>query len=64
MGFSVVTLRGSQWRPEVLDSGAIIMTGINPNNLLRSIGLELSGKGDSFLSEGYALNIFSHKVLK
>jgi len=44
MGFSVVTLRGSKWRPEVLESVAIIMTGINPDNLLRSIGLELSGK--------------------
>jgi UDP-N-acetylglucosamine 2-epimerase len=44
MGFSVVTLRGSKWRPEVLESVAIIMTGINPDNLLRSIGLKLSGK--------------------
>jgi UDP-N-acetylglucosamine 2-epimerase (non-hydrolysing) len=64
MGFSAVTLRGSMERPEALESGSISMTGINPDNLVRSIGLELSGKSDSFLSEGYASNNFSHKVLK
>ena len=64
MGFSAVTLRGSMERPEALESGSIIMTGINPDNLLRSIGLELSGESNSFLSEGYASSNFSHRVLK
>ena len=64
MGFSAVTLRGSMERPEALESGSIIMTGLDPENLVRSIGLELSAGRTQSIPEGYDHRDFSVKVLK
>jgi UDP-N-acetylglucosamine 2-epimerase (non-hydrolysing) len=64
MGFFAVTLRGSMERPEALESGSIILTGLEPDNLIRSIGLETSGNIESGLPEGYDSIDFSDKVLK
>ena len=64
MGFSAVTLRGSMERPEALESGSIIMTGLNPANLIRSITLESSVDRANVLPEGYASDDFSSRVLK
>jgi len=44
MGFSAVTLRDSMERPEALESGHIIMAGINPDNVVRSIGQSLPAR--------------------
>jgi UDP-N-acetylglucosamine 2-epimerase (non-hydrolysing) len=63
MGFSAVTLRASMERPEALESGSIILTGLDSDNLIRSIGLEESEK-ESSLPEGYESSNFSNKVLK
>jgi UDP-N-acetylglucosamine 2-epimerase (non-hydrolysing) len=64
MGFSAVTLRGSMERPEALETGSIIMTGLDPTNLIRSIALETSVDKASALPEGYGSNDFSLRVLK
>lgn len=37
LGFPAVTLRDSIERPEALDTGAIIMTGLNPENVIEGI---------------------------
>lgn len=37
LGFSAVTLRDSIERPEALDTGAIIMTGLDPKNVIEGI---------------------------
>ena len=42
LGYPAVTLRGSMERPEALESGSIMMTGLNPDNLLRCISLNMS----------------------
>jgi len=64
MGFSAVTLRGSMERPEALESGSMIMTGLDPQNLVRSIELDaLAGKED-VIPEGYDSPDFSRRVLK
>ena len=64
MGFSAVTLRDSMERPEALDAGAIILTGLDPDNLLRSISMETSLPKSHSVPEGYDSENFSSKVLK
>jgi len=64
MGFPAVTLRMSMERPEALESGSIILTGLEPDNLLQSIGLETSGNVVTGMPEGYESEDFSNKVLK
>jgi len=64
IGFSAVTLRESMERPEALETGSVIMTGLDPVNLIRSITLENSVDRASSLPEGYSSNDFSLRVLK
>ena len=64
MGFSAVTIRESMERPEALESGSIIMTGLEAENLVRSIILQISVPRASDLPEGYAFTDFSNRVLK
>jgi len=64
MSLPAVTLRTSMERPEALESGAIILTGLDPDNLIRSIGLETSGNIGSGLPECYESVDFSNKVIK
>jgi UDP-N-acetylglucosamine 2-epimerase (non-hydrolysing) len=64
MGFSAVTLRDSMERPEALEAGSIIMTGLNPENLVRSIEQELSLGRPMPSPEGYDSPTFSLKVLR
>lgn len=39
LGFPAVTLRDSIERPEALDTGSIIMTGLDPANVLEAVGV-------------------------
>ena len=64
MGFSAVTLRDSMERPEALGTGHIILTGLDPDSLIRSIELEESGHIMNHLPEGYDSFDFSNKVIK
>jgi UDP-N-acetylglucosamine 2-epimerase (non-hydrolysing) len=43
LGFPAVTLRDYIERPEAQDSGAIITTGIHPDNVLRAVAARLTG---------------------
>jgi len=63
-GFKAVSLRDSIERPESLSSGNIILTGLNPSNLVRSIELQGSGLTLGELPEGYDSFDFSTKVIK
>jgi UDP-N-acetylglucosamine 2-epimerase (non-hydrolysing) len=63
-GFKAVILRDSTERPEALESGSIVLTGLNPESLLQSISLELSLKNSHSAPEGYDSFEFSSKVLK
>ena len=64
MGFSAVTLRDSMERPEALEAGSIIMTGLNPGNLVQSLEQELSLDRPMPSPEGYESPAFSIKVLR
>ena len=63
LGFGAVSLRGSMERPEALESGSIMLTGLEPENLLRCIALELSLESASHTPEGYDSPEFSSRVL-
>jgi UDP-N-acetylglucosamine 2-epimerase (non-hydrolysing) len=39
LGFPAVTLRDSIERPEALDTGSIIMTGLDPDNVVEAVSL-------------------------
>ncbi len=45
LGFAAVTLRNSLERPEALDCGSIVLTGLDSDTLLTSIGLVTQEKG-------------------
>jgi len=64
LGFSAVILRNSMERPEALEAGAGILTGLDPDNLLRSISMETSLPKSHSIPEGYDSENFSSKVLK
>jgi UDP-N-acetylglucosamine 2-epimerase (non-hydrolysing) len=64
MNFHAVTLRESMERPEALETGSIIMTGLDPINLIRSITLQTSIGRVDVSPEGYESNDFSLRVLK
>ena len=44
LGFPAVTLRDAIERPEALDTGAILMTGLDPENVLEAMGLAMRGE--------------------
>jgi len=63
-GFSAVILRISMERPEALESGSIIMTGLRSESLVRSLVLETSSVRPTTVQEGYESLEFSSKVLR
>ena len=44
LGFPAVTLRESIERPEAVDAGAIVMTGLDPENLVQAIGIVVDSR--------------------
>jgi UDP-N-acetylglucosamine 2-epimerase (non-hydrolysing) len=63
MGFPAVSLRDSMERPESLDAGSIVLTGLDPTNLLNGIDVTLAGNQD-FKPSGYQVSNFSDVVIK
>jgi len=51
-------------RLEALESGTMIMTGLDPDNPLKSIEVELSSIKASSLPNGYGSSKFSQRVIK
>jgi UDP-N-acetylglucosamine 2-epimerase (non-hydrolysing) len=63
-GFSAVSLRDSIERPEALESGSMILTGVDPAILLQAIEIETTLGRATLLPEGYSTSAFSTRVLK
>jgi UDP-N-acetylglucosamine 2-epimerase (non-hydrolysing) len=63
-GFKAVSLRDSIERPEALESGSMMITGLDPMTLISSLELELSNTLTSRTPEGYQTADFSDRVLK
>jgi UDP-N-acetylglucosamine 2-epimerase (non-hydrolysing) len=64
LGFPAVSLRDSIERPESLDAGSMILTGLDPNNLVESIALQLETSSSEDLPRGYENGDFSSRVVK
>lgn len=70
LGFPAITIRDSMERPEALESGGIVMTGLKPANVISAIevvlqDLQIRGKDQQRdLPNGYEVNNFSTRVLK
>jgi UDP-N-acetyl-L-fucosamine synthase len=64
MGFPAVSIRDSIERPEALETGSIVLTGLNVENLIQSIDLVRSIAAVSVIPEGYEITDFSDRVLK
>lgn len=63
MRFRAVTLRNSMERPEALAAGTIVMSGLEPEGLLRSILHVLDREPPNVFPEGYEVADFSDRVL-
>lgn len=64
MGFRAVSLRDSIERPESIDSGSIMLTGLDPENLIRCVNLELETTTPLKSPAGYSDVDFSERVLR
>lgn len=65
LGFPAVTLRDSIERPEALDSGSIIMTGLNVEDVLRGVDIAMAdGPVLSSHPAGYEVPDTSNRVVR
>jgi len=63
-GFSAVSLRDSIERPEALDAGSIILTGLAAAYLIQSIECETALEAEASIPDGYQVSDFSSRVIK
>lgn len=65
LGFPAITLRDSIERPEALDSGSIIMTGLEKDDVVRGVGIAMhDGPVVSSHPAGYEVNDTSNRVVR
>ena len=63
--FPAVCIRDSIERPEALDSGSIILTGINEKNIINSIELTKNlNKNSNEIPADYSIGNTSERVVK
>ena len=62
-GFPAVTLRKSIERPEALESGAIILSDVEGNNILRAIDLAVASYGNTECPQDYQVENCSQRVV-
>ena len=65
LGFPAVTLRDSIERPEALDAGTIIMTGLDSCDVEQAVALAVDqGPVNSSMPAGYEINDTSNRVVR
>ena len=64
VGFPAVSLRDSIERPESLDAGTLILSGLRLTNLLDSISVVSSNASEPPIPESYTSTNFSERVLR
>lgn len=66
LGFPAVTLRDSIERPEALDAGSILMTGVDRSDVLDAVALAMSDstRAGASLPAGYEVTNTSHRVVR
>ena len=60
--FPAVTLRSSIERPEALDTGSIIMTGLSPDRVVTGIEAVLRGQSETEIPKDYTVKDCSIRV--
>jgi UDP-N-acetylglucosamine 2-epimerase (non-hydrolysing) len=65
LGFSAITIRDSMERPEALDAGSIIMTGLRKDEVLAGIEAVISMNKEfgQSVPQGYEVSDFSKRVM-
>lgn len=65
LGFPAITLRDSIERPEALDAGTIMMTGLDADDVRRALGVALAdGPVTSSMPNGYDVTDTSNRVVR
>ena len=65
LGFPAVTLRDSIERPEALDTGSIMMTGLDPDDVELAVGIAMAdGPVTSSVPAGYDVADTSNRVVR
>lgn len=64
LGFPAVTLRESIERPEALDAGSIMMTGLNPDDVVAAVGLQMSTERARVLPAEYTVHDTADRVVR
>lgn len=63
LGFKAITIRDSMERPEALEVGSIVMSGIQAEHVLETIEIVLSSNGIKSVPEAYKVSDFSSRVV-
>lgn len=65
LGFPAVTLRDSIERPEALDTGAIIMTGLDPENVVEAVNVVITDQSaGQHVPADYAIDNCSERAVR
>jgi UDP-N-acetylglucosamine 2-epimerase (non-hydrolysing) len=65
LGFPAITLRDSIERPEALDAGTIVMTGLDPDDVVRAVRIALDGSAvTTSIPAGYEIGDTSSRVVR
>ncbi len=64
LGFPAVTIRDSMERPEALDVGSIVMTGLRSDEVIAGIEEVTSHTGQGAMPEGYEVSDVSTRVVR
>ena len=67
MGFPAITIRQAHERPEGMDEGTLIMSGLNPNHVLNAIETvtkQVAEVGPMHLIHDYDVDNVSKKVVR
>lgn len=62
LGFPAVTIRDSTERPEAIETGGIIMSGLEPSDLISAVKAAKGKKISAVIPEGYGFDDFSDRV--
>ncbi len=67
LGFPAVTIRNAIERPEAMDAGSIIVTGLDPDVILASVKMQISEDVQAreiWVPDDYRIDNTSHRVVK
>jgi UDP-N-acetyl-L-fucosamine synthase len=64
LGFPAITVRNAIERPEAVDAGSIVMTGVNEQNILTTLDMVLENYSDGAVPLEYSADNTSERVLR